>query len=335
MKKKWFGILRTLFSLALAAWAINMVYAKSGVNGSDLIQRCRLEWVAASLLIFGFGNAIASFRWCKLLELQGVRVGQWETFRLTMIGVFFNLFGFGGVGGDALKAVYVRAAAGPRGTEAILSILVDRILGLLGLFIVALSALCLSWTEVSAAPRDVHGMISFVVAVALVGVGGVAAVLSRDLWFSRSAKDKLRSFARHFPAKLVGLVATAVRSLDLYRGRLGELGKALTLSVLVHTLAAASVMCLGHSLPVEGLEPRDYFLGVSIANTISAIPITPGGLGSRDIVMSRFFTVLGGGGYDQNIPFLFSVVIVTWSLIGGIFFMTHKAAPPAPEETLA
>jgi uncharacterized membrane protein YbhN (UPF0104 family) len=393
--KRLFPVLRLIFSLAVAAWAINWVVAQAGANLQHEFKTCNWGWIVVTVLLTALGTAVSSYRWSCLLALQQVVISQWDAFRLTMIGVFFNLFGLGGVGGDVFKMYYVRSHAGERTTEAMLSIVVDRVLGLLGLFAVALASLPFVWNELRVAPASIQSMAGFVVLISLVGGGGVTLVLSRDLWLPASTKEGLRKvlptveevpwealsdsqreawskdcehppelakihwtqlsrfaqrdrliqydhslgFAARYRAKLIQLVAKVahlvaklVRSLDLYRTELPQLFIALALSALGHTLATISVYCVAQAFHVQGVAMRFYFLGVQVANTISAVPITPSGLGSRDMVLSAFFKFAGADARCGLIPFGLSCIIVLWSLVGGIFFVMAKRSGEVPPE---
>ena len=330
--KRLFPVLRLIFSLAVAAWAINYVVSKAGANLTEEFRNCNWGWLSMTIVFTAIGTAISSYRWSRLLALQQVVVTQWDAFRLSMIGVFFNLFGLGGVGGDIFKAYYVRAHAGDRKNEAMLSIVVDRILGLLGLFLVALASLPFVWSELRVAPRSIQSMVGFVVLISLVGGGGVTLVLTRDAWMPAGAKKLLLWGARMFPPKLVELIAKLIFSVDLYRAQLPQLLGALGLSAVVHTMATMGVVCVGQAFHVSGIPLRFYFLGIQVANTISAVPITPSGLGSRDLVLSAFLKFGGGGERCDLIPFGLSCTIVLWSLVGGIFFVMAKRSGDVPPE---
>jgi uncharacterized protein (TIRG00374 family) len=317
-------VLRLIFSLAVAAWAINMVLSSSGANLTHEFTSANYGWMAAALLVTTLGTLLSAYRWSTLLMLQDVKISQWEAFRLSMIGVFFNLFGLGGVGGDLFKMVYVRAEAGERKDEAALSIVVDRILGLLGLFVVALLTLPFVWSELRLAGPAIQSMVGFVVLISLVGGGGVTVVLTRDYWLPEGLKELIKSVGKKFPAKLAGLILRLIRSVDLYRSHLATVFRALVMSACVHSLATLSVVCIGRAFHVEGLSLRHYFLAVQVANTISAVPITPNGLGSRDLVIKKFFEFAGADPRANLIPFGLSMLLVLWSLIGGIFFVFAK-----------
>jgi len=333
MSRHLFSALRLVFSLAVAAWAINWVLASAGADLKHEFQTCNWVWIALAIFLTGVGTALSSYRWSTLLALQQVKITQWDAFRLTMIGIFFNLFGLGGVGGDFFKAFYVRGHAGEHKAEAMLSILVDRILGLLGLFLVALLSLPFVWSELRQAPTQVQSMTGFVVLVSVVGGTGVTLVLSRDLWLPASSKEGMKKLGTHLPGKVYRIVEKLVRSLDLYRTQLPQLFKALGLSAFVHTLATLSVYSVGQAFHIREVGMRFYFLGVQVANTISAVPITPSGLGSRDLVLKEFLIKLGGGPERCGlIPFGLSCIIVLWSLVGGIFFVMARRSGEVPAE---
>lgn len=327
-RQRFFAILRTLLSLAVASIAINWVLAQAGANLTHEFLNCNYWWLLAAVLLTVLGTALSSYRWCSLLALQEVHLRQWDCFRLTMIGVFFNLVGLGGVGGDVLKMVYVRQHAGPRAPEAVLSILVDRILGLLGLFLVAMISLPFVWDELARSPSFVRRTAGFVVLIAIVGGSSVALVLGRDYWLPRFVKQAIRNYARRFPERLVSIIGRVVRSLDLYRNQLPQLLKALAISACIHTSATIGIYCIGQAFRIDSLAPRHYFLSVQVANTISAVPITPGGLGSRDVVLLEFFKAMGADRRANLVPPVYSCLLVFWSLVGGLFFLTEKQVVP-------
>ncbi|MHC4379168.1 MAG: lysylphosphatidylglycerol synthase transmembrane domain-containing protein, partial [Planctomycetota bacterium] len=77
-------------------------------------------------------------RWWRLLRLAGCDVRWFDSFRLTYIGLFFNyVLPAGLTGGDLVKAVLaVRENPGKR-ADALVSVVVDRLLGLFALAVLA------------------------------------------------------------------------------------------------------------------------------------------------------------------------------------------------------
>ena len=76
-------------------------------------------------------------RWWILLRGLGAEVRWSRALHLHLVGLFFNTCMPGAVGGDLVKALYVIRDTVTSKVSILLSILLDRILGLFGLFCIA------------------------------------------------------------------------------------------------------------------------------------------------------------------------------------------------------
>ena len=85
--------------------------------------------VVASLLI--------STRWWRLLVLGGCGTSWWTAVRLTYVGLFFNVVLPGSTGGDLARAYIVVRDHPERRAKALMSVLLDRILGLVAMALLA------------------------------------------------------------------------------------------------------------------------------------------------------------------------------------------------------
>src|SRR4051812_42036185 len=101
----------------------------------SLVRRANALLLLAAILIFPITFLITSYRWHELLKVLDIRIGQARTFVLNMVGAFYNTFMPGSTGGDVLKAWYVAKHTTMR-TRAVMSVLVDRMIGLLALIMV-------------------------------------------------------------------------------------------------------------------------------------------------------------------------------------------------------
>ena len=89
------------------------------------------------MLLFSCGILFTAIRWWRLLAAAGCPTTLFNAVRLTFVGLFFNLVMPGLTGGDLVKAVAVARENPDRKAGAVMSIAVDR---LLGLFVLALVA---------------------------------------------------------------------------------------------------------------------------------------------------------------------------------------------------
>ncbi len=132
-----FLFLRILVVVVGVIWAI--VWVSRGQRWSNLtsiFRRMNLGVFAVTLGIFVIGQLMVGFRWWLLLRTQSIFIDLGAAVRLNFLGWFYNNFMPGSVGGDLLRAWYVTKHT-PKKFEAVLSVFVDRIIGLLSTLIIA------------------------------------------------------------------------------------------------------------------------------------------------------------------------------------------------------
>lgn len=113
-----------------------------------------------------FVPMIGSFvRYQILLRAIDIRMPTLEVFRIGFIGCFFNTFMLGGLGGDVIKVAYVVRASGNR-AGSVASVIVDRLLGLLGMIALGGAVMAVYHESVIGEP-SLHGL-----AIGVIGVLG-------------------------------------------------------------------------------------------------------------------------------------------------------------------
>ena len=85
------------------------------------------------------------FRWFILIRALDLPFSLRNTFRLGMVGVFYNTFLPGSVGGDLLKAYFIAKEHPERKARAIATVIADRALGLFGLILFVAALGSLAW----------------------------------------------------------------------------------------------------------------------------------------------------------------------------------------------
>ena len=136
-----------------------------------------LKLLALALAVY-FVAMIGTFvRWYFLVRVIEPRFKFSATVLLGFIGMVFNLVIPGAVGGDLIKAAYlVRMRI--RKTQAVASMVIDRILGLLGLFILAAIAGGFAW---QLATTDVRKLIMAAWVAVGLGVFVLVVIFSQVL----------------------------------------------------------------------------------------------------------------------------------------------------------
>src|SRR5210317_1924888 len=141
--KKIRGLLQVLLSVTLLFLLLNNVGFKE-VLGT--LVNIDLAWYMLAFAIFLLNIVIRSYRWTILLHSLNSRLPFRRLLYLCFVGFFANNFIPTGFGGDVVKVVSLRQRYG-RGTEALSSVIMDRLTGLLGTSLIAL--LALTWNTLN------------------------------------------------------------------------------------------------------------------------------------------------------------------------------------------
>jgi uncharacterized protein (TIRG00374 family) len=140
-KQKIFIYLRIGFVLVAVLAAIIWVCGKEeDVPRYERLRESLVDmgpWFFGGIVIaFMLSQAILASRWWLLLRTQGVHINIWAAIRLHFLGLFYNNAMPGSIGGDLVRAWYVTKHT-ERKFEAVLSIFVDRFVGLVSSLIMA------------------------------------------------------------------------------------------------------------------------------------------------------------------------------------------------------
>lgn len=142
------------FKLTIATVIIGLLVYFNRINVAVLASLSESwPWLLAAFLLALPPFCIVSFRFKIILSSQGIDVPFRQALRWTMVGAFFDLAMPSSNGGDFVKAGYVvtHAGAGLR-TRAVMAVAFDRVIGLLGLFLLATIAGLIGWNLLADLP---------------------------------------------------------------------------------------------------------------------------------------------------------------------------------------
>ncbi|MEM6854422.1 MAG: lysylphosphatidylglycerol synthase transmembrane domain-containing protein [Planctomycetota bacterium] len=116
----------------------------------SLVKSAELGWLFGGLAVLSLVFPLQAVRWWMLLRCRGMNVSLRSTFKLVMVGLFFNFcVPIGANGGDVAKAYGAARGIKTPGstTQAIISVLMDRVAGMLGMILLAGVAGLLIWDD--------------------------------------------------------------------------------------------------------------------------------------------------------------------------------------------
>lgn len=267
-----------------------------------------------AVVIFPLTYILTSIRWYRLLKALDIHLTLSRAFSLNMVGAFYNTFIPGSTGGDFLKAYYASKQT-PHRTRAVMSVFVDRIIGLLALVIMGGVMAAYQYFTGGADDPASHacGKIALLSGLIVLGTAGGLFVfyhpaLSRavglDWIISRLPKQKQ--------------VKNAIQTMDLYRKHKMAAVGALLITFPVHITVVISAMLAGNAFGLT-ISPVYYFVAVPVIVLVGSIPISFQGAG----VMEYFAILLvgrQGGTVSQAFALTMSIRMVQmlWNLTGGI-----------------
>lgn len=262
--------------------------------------------LCAMLVLVG----LVSFRWLLLVRAAGLDMSVRSAVGLTFIGNFFNLVVPGSTGGDVVKAWYAARESGS-GPRAVLSVFLDRAIGLLGL--VLLAAVVLLGSVEGEGYRAARTVILYGLAASAVFL--LLAFLPR----LRRALGLHRLVARLPFQRVLGELRAG---LAVQRKRPGLLLGSLGMSIVNHAGTALLVAALAAALGMEEATPLACLAVVPVANLLTAIPLAPGGWGVGEWAFATFFAPLGLPASEAvALSLLYRLLTLVSSLPGGVLWM--------------
>ena len=292
-----------------------------------------LRWqslIPALLLLFACTLVIIT-RWFILLNAAGCPTRWPKVFRVTYVGLFFNLILPGVNGGDLARAYWMVKGHPEQKASALMSVFMDRLLGLFAMALLGTAAVFTSDGRFDDLKWPVF------LATAAMFLGGLVMV---NPW--------LRS---HLPVgKLLDRLPASdkLHALDEALQHYGTKPRILALSILLsianHLGAAGALWVLGHAFG-DTHSFHDWIVIATVMNTLSALPLSPGGLGVGEVLAGTLLKMAGGSftiGVAASITYRLGLFFL--GLLGGLFLLLpggaamreewHDAEAAAEEEPI-
>jgi uncharacterized protein (TIRG00374 family) len=332
-------VLLTSLKLGLAIALLGYLFSKGDLDPQTLKQPTSSPLTLVALLgIVVVSISLSGVRWWILLGGEGIEVRLRTAVKLTWIGHFWNMVIPGAVSGDAVKMFYVgQLVPKEQREESWSTVFADRVIGLVALIslsaVAALASMDLIWPR----PKLKATFLLMLSILALTAVGAVLLALGVGRTWRVTAwlREKLP-----FGESL----ARAYQTLFRLTKRPKRIAAAYGLSPVAHCLSVTNAFLLGR-LFTDALQGLQYFALVPIALFSNAVPLTPGGMGIGEKVLSDLFTWAGAGAAPPGELAKAGVSVMVWlrlvfwvaAIAGGVLYALHKreAAPsgePATQE---
>lgn len=249
-----------------------------------------IDWLAA-VAIYVVAQILSAVRWQWLSRTLGFQRPLSAYIGGYFVGMFFNLLLPTSVGGDAIRAVRLNASSG-RKMAALLSVLLDRLSGLLVLLGLACVAVMICPTPLPLWMKLLIGAAAFAAIIGLATLPLVIRILSR-LNGQRPSIARLRRFAVSLRDALV-----------VFSGRPRLVVAATVLSVLIQLSGVVQVALIGRATGAD-VPLSVYGVAVPMVALLTLLPVSLNGMGVREAGMVLFLQPAGvTAGRAATIAFL-------------------------------
>ena len=270
-----------------------------------------------ALLIFIASAVVNSFRWYLLVKERKLESSFSTILSFNFTGLFFSIFLPGRTGGDIARAYYIAKSSDNR-AEAISTIIIWRMIGIIALTFIALIASFTSFFLL-----DDKSIIFVILAIILLIYSMLFLLSNRKLMNSFSNKLSLL-VKRVLKLNLESKIKTLYNALHDYTNKKKLLIINIILGIVVHSLIITSWYVISQSLDID-ISYIYFFLLIPIISLLNTIPISLNGVGVREGAAVLLF---GNFGLELtqslSMGLLFSVISLALGLIGGIFYIFKK-----------
>lgn len=266
----------TLLKVAISAALLYFIFTKIPFSEVlTLVKRSKPLYVLGALVFFILSKIIAAIRLNLYFHEIGVLLTQKSNLRLYLLGMFYNLFLPGGIGGDAYKGYYVKQNFKVPTKKVVTVLLLDRLSGLLLLFVFA----CILGVTLK-----VPELLPFSWLI------GLCIPLSIFIFWGLQK----RFFTYIVPV----------------------FWRSITLSSLVQLAQLGCIILILQALNIQA-STIEYLFIFLISSIVSVLPLTIGGIGSRELVFLYGALWLGlEEDRSVGISMLFFLITAFVSLLG-------------------
>lgn len=312
-------VLKFVVPLLIIAWLLSTIDPEQWNQLRQRPKHWGLLSVAFSVELFAVG--LAFVRWYLLVRGLGIPFTLRDAFRLSFLGFLLNFVSAGSVGGDLFKAIFIAREQPRFKTEAVASVIVDRVVGLYALLVVASTAILAAGAHRSSAAYETVTRMTLVTTV-IGGVGAVALLI---------ASHYIRGLAHRIGAiPYVGnLIKQMLISIRIYRDQRTLMVAVFVMSLAIHSLAAVALFLVAWSLFETHPTFTEHLLIVPLSMAAGAIPLTPSGLGSFEFAMAELYQLVPATITENSsgilVALVYRLVTIAIAAIGVVYYWTARA----------
>lgn len=289
---------RLIITAAILAYLLRSIDVGASVQA---MLRVDPRWFAFTLLLVAIDRALMAVRWLLLLRAAGVDISARAALRIFLTSSFVGSFLPAGVGADAARA-YEVASRTSRGSQAVASVGIDRVLGLVAIAVLGVAGLA-GWT-----PHVDPGLRLRLMAAAVLAAAATLAVFWVDMLIRACLPASWHGTRWGWRILRLGDAVGA------YRRHPRVLLQVLALSIAVQLIRVFQAYGLGRGLGLDVGLPY-YLVFMPVAMLLLLLPVSISGFG---LPQAAIVWLLRPVGVPDAESLALSTLIIVIGIIGNL-----------------
>jgi glycosyltransferase 2 family protein len=247
---------KTILKLVLTSLALYLVFRKIDTNELlRLSAYIHWYWLIPAVFLFLISKVATAIRLNAYFNNIGINLTEWQNWKLYLIGMFYNLFLPGGIGGDGYKVYLLQKKFKTPVKKLVQSALLDRLGGLVAIVFLLFGLFLMVEVDL----KFLEGPLWNSLMIAALGLTLPAFWMVQKLIF----KDFIPSFWKANGWSFVGQISQLICAWFILKA----------LGVTENFLA--------------------YQLVFLVSSIVAVLPLTIGGVGARELVFVYSHTYVG------------------------------------------
>lgn len=302
------------FGISAALLAYVILKAQQNASFAELRDQPK-HWgllLSASLLLLA-SVVVSFYRWYLLVRALELPFRFRDALRLGFLGYLLNFVSLGSVGGDLFKAVFLAREQHGHRTEAVATVILDRLLGLYCLLLVGSAGALL--VNVPPTVRPIANA-----TLVCTAIGTVCGLLLMVPAVTSSAIER-----RAEAAPLVGgPLRSVVCAIRIYRTKYPVLVVSLFLGIVIHVLTVVALFFVAAGLPGTHPTLAQHFVIVPLAMLTGVLPLPMNALGAVENVIDSLYMQIADSHMGLIVSFGYRAITILVAAIGAAYYATSR-----------
>jgi len=311
MKKNIYKYLRIAVSFVLLIYLFYFLVDFKSLT--EIITGTDLKFLSVSVTFFLMSVLAAAYRWQYVVSLKNRKLTFKTSLREYFIGMFFNNFLPGSVGGDVARVIGAAEEIGSK-EISVSSVIVERLIGLISLVAIGLTGLIFLNIDSGSDYTGISVMILTTLSVILF------ALINRPV--NNAICDLIQTY---IPDKIASNLILYLKDFSGYSESPFKLFVVFIISFAFKILDGFFLYFIFRSLSIDLTYPHAIAM-FSIINVIKMIPISLNGIGLSAL---SWVIILKSFNIDENLSASVDFLMITISLvisgIGGLLYFAKNS----------